>query len=74
MNDPASSPSDIDLLRHTFPSWSFASVWNTANSGPDKRRLVAVRGETVLTAWDADSLASQVTAMQIAELMQDGEL
>ena len=68
-------PSDVELLRHTFPSWSIASVWTAVNSGPDKRRLVAIKGSTVLSAWDADSLASQIVAEGIAEALrgQDGE-
>jgi hypothetical protein len=61
-----SAPSDIDLLRAAFPSWSFAAVWQAAASGPDSRRLTAARGTTVLSAANADDLAAKVTAAQIA--------
>ena len=66
-------PSDLELLRHTFPSWSFAAVWTAVASGPDKRRLMAVKGEVVLSAWDADSLASQVVAEQLAEALREDD-
>jgi hypothetical protein len=64
-------PSDIDLLRHTFPSWSFAAVWQAAASGPDNRRLVAIKGSTVLSAPDADSPASRIVAEQLAEALRE---
>jgi hypothetical protein len=67
----SSQPSDVQLLRHTFPSWSFASAWQAVASGPDKRRLVAIKGTTVLSAWDADSLASQIIAAQLAEALRE---
>lgn len=63
----SSQPSDVELLRHTFPSWVFGVVWQAANSGPDNRRLWAIRGGVILSAPDADSLARQVIAEQIAE-------
>jgi hypothetical protein len=67
-------PSDIQLLRAAFPSWSFASVWTSVASGPDQRRLMAIKGEQVLSAWTADDLAAMVTAEQIAgALRQDDE-
>jgi hypothetical protein len=66
-------PSDIELLRAAFPSWSIAAVWTAVASGPDKRRLVAIRGEQVLSAWDADSLAAMVTAESIAAALRDEE-
>lgn len=69
----SSQPSDLDLLRATFSSWEFGSVWSTAASGPDHRHLVAVKGDVVLTAWDAESLASQIVAAGIAAALQDGE-
>jgi hypothetical protein len=72
---PSCQPSDVDLLRRMFPSWSFAAVWQAAASGPDKRHLVAIKGSTVLSARDADSLATQITAEKIAAALreQDGE-
>jgi hypothetical protein len=38
---------------------------------PGRRRLVAIKGETVPGAWDADTLASQIVAEQIAEALRD---
>jgi hypothetical protein len=42
-------------------------------SGPDQRRLMAVKGETVLSAWTADDLAAMVTAESIAEALRQEE-
>ena len=64
-------PSDVELLRHTFPSWTFGAVWQAAASGPDSRRLVAIKGGTVLSAWTADDLAAMVTAESIAEALRE---
>ena len=65
-----SQPSDLELLRHTFPEWTFGALWTSAASGPDYRRLVAIRGPVILSAPDADALASQVTAEQIAAALR----
>ena len=71
--DTSSQPSDIELLSNTFSGWAFGAVWTTAANGPDHRRLVAIRGGIILSAWDADSLASQITAEQIAEALREEE-
>jgi hypothetical protein len=71
--DTSSQPSDIELLSNTFSGWAFGAVWTTAANGPDHRRLVAIRGGIILSAWDADSLATQVTAEQIAEALRDDD-
>jgi hypothetical protein len=73
MGESSQQPSDVDLLRHTFPSWSVAAVWTAVNSGPDRRRLVGIKGSTVLSAWDADTLASQIVAEQLAEALREDE-
>ena len=73
MDSSSQASSDVELLRHTFPSWAIAAVWHAVNSGPDRRRLMAVRGEVVLSAWDADSLASQIVAEQLAEALREEE-
>ena len=70
MSTSCQQPSDIDLLRRTFPSWGFAAVWQAAASGPDNRRLVAIKGTTVLSAATADDLAAKVTAATIAEALR----
>ena len=66
-------PSDIELLRAAFPSWSVGAVWTAVASGPDKRRLVAIRGDVTLSAWNADDLAAKVTAESIAEALREEE-
>ena len=71
MSTSCQQPSDIDLLRRTFPSWGFAAVWQAAASGPDSRRLVAVKGEQVLSAFTAEDLAAKVTAESIAEALRE---
>ena len=30
---------DLELLRSEFPGWQFGSVWASAASGPDARRV-----------------------------------
>ena len=52
-------------------SWGFAAVWQAAASGPDSRRLVAVKGEQVLSAFTAEDLAAKVTAESIAEALRE---
>jgi hypothetical protein len=69
----SSQPSDIELLSNTFSGWAFGAVWTTAATGPDHRRLVAIKGGIILSAWDADTLATQVTAEQIAAALRDTE-
>jgi hypothetical protein len=71
--DTSSQPSDIELLSNTFSGWSFGAVWTTAATGPDHRRLVAIKDGIILSAWDADALATQVTAEQIAAALRDTE-
>jgi len=50
--------SDLDQLRGEFPDWQIGSVWATAATGPDARRLYAQRGTVLLTAWEAAELAA----------------
>jgi hypothetical protein len=52
--------SDVDQLRQQFPSWSFGTVWATAASGPDRRRLLAMRNGIILSAWTAGDLAAEI--------------
>lgn len=52
---------DLDALRSEFPDWQFGSVWATAATGPDARRIWAYRsGIGLLTAWTAAELATSV--------------
>lgn len=52
--------SDIDRLRKQYPGWRIGSVWASAVSGPDKRRLTASRDGVLLTAWNEHELASKI--------------
>jgi hypothetical protein len=49
--------SDLDELQGEFPGWQFGSVWATAASGPDARRVFAARATCLITAWTATELA-----------------
>ena len=53
-------PDDLARLREQFPGWRFGSVWATAASGPDRRRIWARRGVAFLSAWTAEDLAASV--------------
>jgi hypothetical protein len=56
------SPIDESLagLRLQFPGWRFGTVWATAATGPDRRRLWARYEEILLSAWNADSLREAI--------------
>ena len=45
------------MLRQDYPEWQFGSVWATAASGPDARRVFAARATCLITAWTATELA-----------------
>lgn len=53
---------DLERLRAEFPAWRFGTVWVTAASGPDARRLWASRGTVLLTNWDAAGLRASISA------------
>ena len=53
-------PDDLTKLREEFPAWGFGTVWATAASGPDRRRIWARRGDVTLTAWSAQELAAAI--------------
>jgi hypothetical protein len=50
-------PDDLTKLRQELPAWNFGSVWASAASGPDRRRLWATRDGMLLSAWTAAELA-----------------
>jgi hypothetical protein len=52
--------SDLDVLRQNYPGWRFGSVWASAASGPDARRLYASRDGCLITAWTAAELAADI--------------
>jgi hypothetical protein len=52
---------DLARLRRDYPGWNFGSVWATAASGPDARRLWASRDGVLLSAWTAAELARDIS-------------
>lgn len=51
---------DLAGLRRDHPGWNFGTVWATACSGPDTRRLWASRDGMLLSAWTAAELARDI--------------
>jgi hypothetical protein len=51
---------DLDRLREDYPAWTFSTVWASAGSGPDARRLTARKDAILLTAWEAGSLRENI--------------
>jgi hypothetical protein len=51
---------DLQQLREEFPGWRIGSVWATAASGPDVRRLWASRDGITVSAWNAAELAADI--------------
>jgi hypothetical protein len=51
---------DLDMLRRDYPEWRFGSVWASAASGPDARRIYATRDGRLITAWTAAQLAAAI--------------
>jgi len=48
------------MLRQDYPGWQFGSVWASAASGPDARRIYATRDGRLITAWTAAQLAAAI--------------
>jgi len=57
---------DIDRLRAAHPLWTITATWTTAPSGPDHRRLAAVREGIRLTAWTVPELEAQIAEREAA--------
>jgi len=51
---------DVSRLQREHPAWQIGTVWATAASGPDARRLTASREGVLLTAWTAAELARDI--------------
>jgi hypothetical protein len=51
---------DVAKLRKDHPGWNFGTVWASAASGPDARRLWATRDGMLLSAWTAAELARNI--------------
>lgn len=52
--------SDIDELAEQFPDWRFGTVWASAATGPDARRLYATKDGVTVTAWNRFELAADI--------------
>jgi hypothetical protein len=59
--------SDIDRLKQDHPRWFIGSVWASAASGPDARRLVAVRDGIQVHAWTAAELSRLISHEEAAQ-------
>jgi hypothetical protein len=59
-NSGDGSMTDLDALRRDHPGWRIGSVWASAASGPDARRLYAVKDGVLITAWTAGELAAVI--------------
>jgi hypothetical protein len=57
---------DLAKLRQDYPAWNFGSVWASAGSGPDARRLWASRDGVMLSAWTAAELAREIMRVEQA--------
>jgi hypothetical protein len=55
---------DVAKLQREHPDWQISSVWTSAVSGPDFRRLMAYRytdnRRVLLTAWNAGELGAKI--------------
>lgn len=55
---------DVTKLRQDYPDWQISTVWATAASGPDVRRLMAYRQvdhqRVLLSAWNAAELSNKI--------------
>jgi hypothetical protein len=55
---------DVAALQREHPGWQITTVWATAASGPDARRLMAYRcvgnRRVLLTAWTSAELARDI--------------
>jgi hypothetical protein len=51
---------DLARLRERYPLWQFGSIWATAATGPDARRLWASRDGVQVHAWNAGELAAKI--------------
>jgi hypothetical protein len=57
---------DIDRLRADHPGWEITVAWTSAATGPDFRRLAAVRAGIRLTAWTPAGLSAQIAEREAA--------
>jgi hypothetical protein len=57
---------DIDRLTAQHPLWTITATWQGAASGPDHRRIEAVREGIRLTAWTPAELSAKIAAREAA--------
>jgi hypothetical protein len=59
---------DIDRLRAAHPLWTITATWATAATGPEYRRLAAVREGTGVrvVAWTPAELEALIEARESA--------
>jgi hypothetical protein len=67
MSDPYLPANDIEQLKRDHPRWLIGSVWASAASGPDARRLVAVRDGIQVHAWTAAELSRLISHEDAAQ-------
>jgi hypothetical protein len=55
---------DVATLQREHPRWQISTVWASAASGPDARRLLAYRytehSRVLLTAWTEAELSARI--------------
>jgi hypothetical protein len=57
---------DLDRLRARYPGWAITATWTSAATGPDFRRLAAVREGIRLTAWTEGELSAKIAERDAA--------
>jgi hypothetical protein len=60
---------DLSQLCEEFPGWRFGTVWATAATGSDPRRLWARKDDVFLSDWNAAGLRRAISA----ELRRTGD-
>jgi hypothetical protein len=66
MTDPRTPEADIERLREQHRSWTITATWTSAATGPDARRLAAVREGIRVTAWTAAELTRKIAERETA--------
>lgn len=67
MTDSRPPADDIGQLKRDHPGWVIGSVWASAASGPDARRLVAMRDGIQVHAWTAAELSRLISHEEAAQ-------
>lgn len=67
MTDSCPPAEDIAQLKQDHLGWEIGSVWASAASGPDARRLVAMRDGIQVHAWTAAELSRLISHEEAAQ-------